>query len=438
LIRFRYILVVCVVATFTFISRNLRVDDALIYDRYISNALHGLGLVYNAGERVNALTSPLYAYLLLGVSWLVHGEVQLAAALIFCATFAGACVLAERIVPWSGFLLGSMAYFYGLLGMETPLLLFLIMVVVTVYVESRLSLLPTFLLLLILTRAEAGALALVLGWSLWRQRKLPKPASFLPAIGMGLLYLGINFALYGRPLSDSGKAKLGQGVSGYWGAWPTAFLHVWHLWPYFKFTPYILIGIILCCWFGMKKAGDAPWSKAVIPFLAVLFLFYWLLNLPAYTWYYAPFVFFLSLYAMQGLPESKAASMLLVAVLIAQALTNAYWLRGLSNGDRDYTKIGNWLELNTAPGATVAACEIGEVGWISHRYVFDILGLTNPKNAAHVSRRDAVSWLAEDKPDYVVVHKPAWVWEQVAIESSQYQEAPFHANSVYILRRKGD
>ncbi|MEJ2001267.1 MAG: hypothetical protein P8X77_07705, partial [Maritimibacter sp.] len=36
-------------------------DDAFIVGRYANNAVHGQGLVYNPGEYVSALTSPLHA-----------------------------------------------------------------------------------------------------------------------------------------------------------------------------------------------------------------------------------------------------------------------------------------------------------------------------------------------------------------------------------------
>jgi hypothetical protein len=310
------------------------------------------------------------------------------------------------------------------------------MAVMTLYDGSRLNLLPVFLMLLILTRVEAGALALALGWRLRRDRKMPSPVSFLPAIGIALAYLAINLNLYGRLASDSSKAKLGQGVSGYWGTWPTGFLHIWHLWPYFAVTPYILAGILFFGWRGVKVARTTLWGKAILPFLLVLFLFYWLFNLPAYHWYYAPFIFLFSMIAITGVPETRRASVLLTIVLLAQGLTNAYWVRKLSTGEHDYAKAGNWLASRTAPDATVAACEIGEVGWLSHRYMFDILGLTTPKNATLVSRRDPAGWLAEDKPDYILMHKHTWVWEKIALQSPLYEEAPFQSDSIYILCKK--
>jgi hypothetical protein len=45
--------------TLTFLARHNRLDDALIYARYLSHAYHGRGLVFNDGEHINALTSIL-------------------------------------------------------------------------------------------------------------------------------------------------------------------------------------------------------------------------------------------------------------------------------------------------------------------------------------------------------------------------------------------
>lgn len=434
--RVRVFLILCAITGFTVLSRHLQLDDALIYDRYISNALHGLGLVYNVGEPVNALSSPLYAYLLLGASWLFRGDVQLAAVIIYGLFLAAACILAERIVPYAGFLLSTMAYFYGFIGMETSLLLFILMLSITLYIESRLDFLPTTLVLLALTRFEAGALIPVLMWRLYRERKFPKTIYYLPAAALVLLYFMINFHFYGKVVPDSSAAKIGQGVSGYWGRWPTAFLHIWHLWAYFQWTPYVLLGIIVFGPRGIREMKHTRWHQAVLPFLVILFLFYWLLNLPAYYWYYAPFIFILSIYAVKGFPKTRLGYALFALAIAGQLVTNIFWLRYMTLPKHDYRKIAEWLATETPTTAHVAACEIGEIGWASNRYVIDILGLTTPKNAVHIAHRDVSSWLAEDKPDYIIVHSPAWVWEEAAVHSSDYERIPYHENSVYILKRK--
>ena len=108
-LHFRLSLTAIVVIGFTYLSRHLQLDDALIYDRYVYNALHGLGLVYNAGEHVNALTSPAYSYILLAISWLLHGQIQLAAVLIFIVTYGAACMMAESLFQYSGIFLSTVA-----------------------------------------------------------------------------------------------------------------------------------------------------------------------------------------------------------------------------------------------------------------------------------------------------------------------------------------
>lgn len=434
--RIRIILIICAVAGFTVLSRSLQLDDALIYDRYISNALHGLGLVYNVGELVNALSSPLYSYLLLGTSWLFRGEVQLAAVVIYGVFFAAACILADRIVPYAGFLLATMAYFYGHMGMETPLLLFMLMLSITLYVESRVNFLPTALVLLVLTRFEAGVLIPILMWLLYRERKFPKTIYYLPAAALVLLSFLINFHFYGKIIPDSSTAKIGQGISGYWGRWPTAFLHIWHLWSYFQWTPYVLLVIIFLAHRGIREMKQFRWNQIVLPFLGMFFLFYWLLNLPAYTWYYAPFIFIFSIYAVNAFPKTRLGYTLLALLIVGQLATNIVWLKHLTTPKHDYRKIAEWLTTKTPPTAHIAACEIGEIGWASNRYIVDILGLTSPKNAVHIANRNVSSWLSEDKPDYIIVHSPAWVWEEAAAHSSDYERIPYHENSVYILKRK--
>ena len=53
---------------FAYLDRFFELDDALIYHRFVQNAIDGHGLVYNPGERYNALTSPLYTALSLGLT----------------------------------------------------------------------------------------------------------------------------------------------------------------------------------------------------------------------------------------------------------------------------------------------------------------------------------------------------------------------------------
>jgi arabinofuranosyltransferase len=433
--RFRALPVILIVCIFGYLGRRFSLDDALIYARYVANALAGNGLVYNAGEHVNALTSPLFSYLLLGVSMLMHGNVLLADYLLSCIAFTAVCLLAEWAVPYSGILLATTEYFYSTIGMETSLFLCMLMLAVLLYLKERYNWLPLVLSLLVLTRFEGGALLLVITWQLYRRNKLPKWYTLVPALAILLLYLGANRFWYGAYLPASTSAKFLQGMSGYWGRWPFAFLHIEKLAIHFKWTLYVFVLGIIFGIVGIRKMRGTPWNEVVLPFLAILACFYVLFNIPAYFWYYAPFVFFGALYAVSALPRTRVAYGVLLALVALQGVTNAVHIshRVISDNYRD---AGQWLAANTAPDAKIAACEIGTLGWYSHRYLYDIVGLTTPANAVHVAHRDEVSWFPEDHPDYVIIHMPPWGWEKPAVASPAYELVPVQFGNITILRRK--
>jgi len=50
------------------------IDDAFITFRYARNIVHGLGFVYNAGERVLGTTTPLYTLLMAALAFITRNE----------------------------------------------------------------------------------------------------------------------------------------------------------------------------------------------------------------------------------------------------------------------------------------------------------------------------------------------------------------------------
>ncbi len=128
--QLRYFLIIVFACALTWAGNYQVIDDSLIYARYIRNALQGHGLVYNIGEHVNALTSPLYCYLLLAVAKVFGGKVLLASHIIFVATWLCACFTAERLIRFAGVLVAAYGYFYIVQGMETSLFLFMLAMLV--------------------------------------------------------------------------------------------------------------------------------------------------------------------------------------------------------------------------------------------------------------------------------------------------------------------
>ncbi|MEO6909492.1 MAG: hypothetical protein ABI158_01030 [Edaphobacter sp.] len=443
-LRLRVLFIALIVALLSYSAGHSKIDDSYIYARYVANALAGHGLVFNIGDHVNALTSPLYAYLLLLVSWLLRGNVLLATVVLSGTFLFLTSIMAERLVAFSGLFIASSAYFYFLVGMETSLFLFMILVVIVLFEQRRLNWLPLACALLILSRFEGGALIVFVAWQCYRRRAWPNWMAFVPAILAAICYLLLNHHYYGAYLPSSATAKLGQGFSGYWGRWPTAFLgHFTMAELPFQKTKYVMYLVAVFSITGIAQTFRSSFSRLVLPFCGALLTFYILLNLSGlYFWYFAPFILFAILYACHAIPDNRVAWITASTLLVLAVLTNTSFLRlGWPEQDRyaGYEDAGNWLAQNTPNNARVEVAEIGLSGWYSNRQIIDVIGLITPKNSVHIEHHDLVSWLAEDRPDYVLVHQPSWIWERVATKSPNYVLLPMRfTGGLVILERKSD
>ncbi len=441
--RWRALLIVVLVLGMGHAARHFHPDDGLIYARYVRNFLAGHGLVFNPGERVNALTSPLDTGLLVFVSWLLRGHILLAEWLLGVGFLGATALLAEKYLPCAGILVAGCMYFYIFLEMETGLFLFLLLLSAVFYATDRWHWLPLVLCMVILTRFEGGAMALPVAWQMAKQKRWPRWQWWVPALALFALYVTLNVHFYGKLFPSSGMAKIQQGFSGYWGKWPKAFYHLprafWYPLRSFVYT------VPLALWLAWRGGHDARlvrWNPVVVPFAAILLAFYTLLNVPGYLWYYAPFILFTLVYASVGLrtfalPKQKLAYSLVALVLIHSTLLGGYLLLHVEVMYAKYRYICAWINANAAPGATIAAAETGTLGWYSPDHpVIDIVGLTTPRNAQLLAQHDETTWLKEEKPDYVVIHTGGAFGEPAAAHSPDYEKVGVAMADVYLVRRK--
>ena len=434
---FRRILIIClIVSALCYAQRHYAFEDALIYARYVRNALAGYGLVFNPGERINALTSPLFGVLLLAASWLLHGHILVASTILSTIFLIAAASIAEAIAPWSGVLIASTGYFYYCFGMETTLFLFMLVLCLYLYLQEQFFWLPLVCLLTLLARFEGVFLVLPIVWQLWRGKRMPALSSYLAPALIVLAYLWFNHHFYGHVLPASASAKFEHGLSGYWGRWPRAFLKsgLVVMMP-FRWSFYVIPATVVLAAIAIKKLKGTPINAVVPPFVVGLFAFYLLLNIPNYHWYDAPFAFFGTIYAMLALPRNKIAYGILAVVIVNCAVAGFIELRTAGPIVR-YEQVAQWIDAHSAPDAKVAAVEIGTIGWNTDRNVDDIIGLTNPANAHLLAKRDLTTWLERDKPDYVVVHTPPAFGENAAAHSTNYEFEPEDFNGIRIMHRK--
>jgi len=418
---------VLIVGYFSWLASDYQLDDALIYLRYIRNFHEGAGLVYNPGEKFNGLTSPLFSYLVLALSYLVTYQtaniVLCGVCMALAAIVAGLCfahTTLEFIVISS--VIASWSYFYATFGMETPLYLFLIgLSLYLVRKDSERCVIS--LALLATTRSEGILLALVVGaYYLWRHRRLPRTSYNLLACVIFITPMVCNFLYYGSPIPDTANAKVGQGQSGLWGErW--SFLHVGYMRNWFfggsKFS--MLLAPIIAA-HGAFIARRSALTYVTAAFLGLLGSFYLVFNIPNYHWYYAPFFYFMAgffavsivgtckrLYS--GACASWSNLALATYILILCWVTIPVIDTTRRGSFSPYVTVGTWLERTIEPTAAVAAVEVGTLGWYCRRTIIDILGLVSPYNSDFIAARDWYRWLTVYQPDYIVRHSTPWPHE---------------------------
>jgi hypothetical protein len=436
----------------TALNRRFQLDDALIYYRYVRNALEGHGLVYNPGERVNALTSPLYTYVSIAAAALTNdipGSQVALGGLFLGLTAVGVVGLFREmgLAPYgaaAALLLASTRSFYQTFGLETTLFLFLLTLTLWLYVRRRLTACGLVLGLLVLTRGEAILLGVVLFADHMIRRGNRLPLGAIAAFAVPLLpHFIFTYRYYGKLLPDTLTAKIAQGRSGLWGESPLLFLDIRpvYIWLFDRrpLLPLMLLGL---AGLGFVRG----WRLASPRLLAIYVLLYtgayaWL-KVPFYPWYYATHLYALGLFAALGLaavggalpsdpmrPRTRRRALvagLLFAVLLALSLASAQTLRA-SGPILAYRDIGLWLARNTPADSRIACVEIGTIGWYSNRPIIDVIGLVSPHNARLLGERDFTGWLRYHDPDYVLVRASPWnkePWVGVLLAGGLYAPRP--------------
>lgn len=450
---------------FSYLNRTFQLDDALIYQRYILNFFEGYGLVYNKGEYFNGLTSPLYTYITIVVSFLI-GNIQYASmilATIFMAlalsTFTIVFSRYEKMyfVLFGAIFMACFPYFYTTYGMETPLFIFLIGACIYFFEKNNIFWLGITCALLLLTRGEGVFLILAMAIEHFRQKRpFPNLSYFiLPFLILAASYL-FNKYYYGEFLPATAGAKIDQGKSGLWGE-SLVFGNIeYQFGLIFGLNKLLLVSFIILSVLGILSLKLKSINVISICFLSFYTLFFLILNIPNYHWYYAPYYVFGFFYTSIGIAwlvrnflstrdlVFKIISVSAICVLMPLLLysgfitTKAHPVIGSTN--IAYRDIGQWLKNNTADNAKIAMVEIGIVGWYSERYIIDILGLVNPLNAKFIGERKFKEWLNHYSPDYILVHKPLWGHEigvKDSIRNGDFVEDPsFHYSGFKLLTKR--
>jgi hypothetical protein len=433
-------------------------DDAYITYRYAENFSRGLGLLYNPGEWVLGTTTPLFA-LVLGVTGKLFGDIEqvghwLGAFAWAVAAWAAIALFLQANRPWAALVAGlliatqhSMAYS---LGMETPLVVALMLGSAWAWLGGRRLLAVLLLGLLFLTRLDGVLWALLLGVEVWRRRRRP-PWPEAAATGLIVLpWFAYAQWRYGFALPNSILAKVGQteamSVSGH-----ASFLHsFWTAAVDGLVAPAVilsLLSLLLALVLIGYRLHDFLW----LPAWTTLYLgIYAALGVVAFSWYFTPPLTLLALLValgigallgdgkqdwfrsqsnsrialrneIQGSRRSKGWFVLPALGLISLLIVSAgRWQQVQNSGSMrapayvaDYRSVGLWLAQHSSPEARVATIEIGVIGYLSQRPILDTMGLVSPAMTGHqVGWTETLTYaMTSQWPDYAVtLQDTAWDW----------------------------
>ncbi len=420
-------------------------DDAYITYRYADNLRQGLGLLYNPGEWVLGTTTPLFALLLGGLGllirdleWLGHwlgiiswiGAAWAGQAVFRQAQRSAAATVAPLLIALQASLLTSV-------GMETPLLVLLMLAVAWAWFGGRKVTATILSAALILTRQDSAIWLLLLGLEVWRrERKLPWRE------GVGAILLTLPWFLfaqwrYGSFLPNSVAAKIGQstlmpvsGLSPFWlGLIEQGLLNLAPL-----AAASLAVALLLALWVILREAGRPFWW---LPAWIVCYtFFYTLTGVVTFPWYFTPALTGVLLLAAlgigallgdEGLPIARqhgrgritAAAGIVLFVALALGMGRVTYQAGrLMQGYQPaYVPAARWLAANSPADATIATIEIGKIGYESGRPIVDTMGLVSPGMTGHQLgwQETLVYALNSYRPDYLVT-LPNTAWDAVVPE----------------------
>lgn len=413
----------------TYLNKDFRLDDALIYYRYIENFINGYGLVYNIGERFNAISSPLYIYISLVFSTLTR-EVEMTqlilnGLLIISAGISLAYLFylldKPQIAFISSLLFVTTKFFYTTFGLETNLFVLLSILCIIFYFKYNFFLLSVFSSLLILTRGEGVFLIIILwGFVFKENRKDIRLNYILISIVILLISFFFNYFYYGHFLAQTLTAKMSHARSGLWGDGYSFIFNFNFLFRMaFNYQPYFFL-----LSFGLALLGFIEHIKdkilMILAFYAVgITLFHTVLDIQNYHWYYAiHFLLFVVLisYGISIIVNSIKSRfrnsfvfyLLISLIFIYPVLTQIELVRLLSREKpmEGYKIAGEWLLNNTPENSSIACVEIGHVGWYSKRKIIDIVGLVNKDITDNLANQRFDSWYELYKPTYLLLHDP--------------------------------
>ena len=265
-----------------------------------------------------------------------------------------------------------------------------------------------------------------------------KPLNTIFMFTIGCLLVALPMAVIlvietGSFIPGTLLAKQAQARSGFWGRGWVYYTNMVNFvktnpWQYEAYSLVALaaLGLIVVI-ISKTHWRTRPLTLTIIGFALLQLIAYGnILVVPFYHWYMGPQIVAVSALsaiavtaALTRFKRSTPTKILAVptTVLFAYFMYESLTLvgqAGIPSRQASYMDAAAWLKSNTSQNATVAASEIGYLGYYSKRQMIDYVGLLSPQAARWVSQGNLFYWIYYDHPDYWIVHTPIWSLEEAA------------------------
>lgn len=408
-------------------------DDPFITYRYAENLSHGLGFVYNPGERILSTTTPLFTLVLAIFGHIFPDLPRLAVWFGAVSLVAGSLFLWDLARSWETPLVGwvclllypSFPLLATTLGSETPLYIAWILGSFACYARQRYFCAAILSGLAVLTRPDGLVVPFLLAVHFLSQKKRSIPwAAVLVFLFVVLSWFVFAWLYFGSPLPVTLSTKQQQGSMEISQRFAEGLLTTFRpyslRWTYLIEAGFALVGLGFAGWRARRWLLLLAW--AVLYFAA-----YALLGVSRYFWYYAPLVpallalVGLGVAALVGLgrrafswlSQPALATLLALSLILPSFVSQALGVqRSLSQTARleIYRAVGEWLDANLPAQASVGTLEVGIIGYYARRPMVDFAGLLQPDTAQQINPHSVYDDIAvyaafNHQPDYLVLQE---------------------------------
>ena len=420
-------------------------DDAFITFRYAVHLAEGHGFVYNLGERVQGITTPLWGLALAALRVCGFGVTWVSRALAIGCELGVAALLIARLrreqLPQAS-LLAAFLFALDLYlaktavgGMESSLFLLLTVAAACLYLQGRDLVAAALAALSVFVRPEGLLFALcLLAFATVERRRVPwKPV--LVALALILGGVALQYAYYGELVPQSVRGKM---------ALTRTLRPVFDLALFPRRDPLQLI-MTLTMLLGLPVAWRRSRFVRLYGLWALALLAAWMLTgAHLWMWYCVPLWFFKTVVTGVALEawlekaglRDKAAHWLRPGALLGVVVVGWGMLAVLLGPDRMehnvYSKMRAWAAGTSFAGQSAYGMDFGAFGYYTGMRILDEPGLVYPEAITKYDS-DLKRMLLGEQPEWALVTR---YQQNIAVMRSPELEAAYAA--VWRVSMDGD